>query len=100
MGIFADIGQTGTHERKGLAFRSFLDLHQSFNRLLMKQIATNTITGIRWITDNRPGLQVLDNLLNQALLRIIGINIYKHGFLFPLSEKTSPDKNGLAPKKV
>jgi hypothetical protein len=66
----------------------------------MKQIATDTITGIRWITDNRPGLQVLNNLLDQAQLGIVGIDIYKHEFLFPFSARTTQDKNGSVPKKV
>jgi len=43
---------------------------------------------------------VLNNLLDQAQLGIVRIDIYKHGFLSPLSARTTQDKNGSVPKKV
>jgi hypothetical protein len=85
MGIFADIFQIGTHKRKRLALRPFLDLHQPLDRLLMKQVATHAITCISGITDNRSIPQAFNNRLNQPELGIIGVNFNQHAFYSPYS---------------
>ncbi len=78
MGILADIGQVGAHEGKRLVFWPFFQLYELFDGFLVEKVAANTITGFGGITDYCTVFEYLDNLFDQAKLRVYRVDFKQH----------------------
>ena len=70
MAIAADIGEGLAHETEGFILGTLFQLVDPFDRLLVKDIATNPIHGIGGITDNPSETENIHYLFNQSCLRI------------------------------
>ena len=78
MGILADIGQIGAHERKRLVLWPFFQLDQLLDGFLVEKVTADTVAGIGWITDYRTVLEHFDNLFNQTELRVYRVDFKQH----------------------
>ncbi len=61
--------------------RPFLQSDYPFYRLRVEYVTADAVTGISWVTDHRPLIDLLDHPTDQPELGIIGINFNYHGRL-------------------
>ena len=74
--VLAHVLQAAADETEGLVLIAFLELEDSFYRLLIEDVAADAIHGVSRIGNDGALLEGGDNLVNESLLRIDGIDSY------------------------